>query len=137
MGPDEMLRLAAADLEAARLLNVPGQRHNACFHAQQAAEKALKAVLMALGEGFPKTHDLAYLVTRIRARTSFPPLGEETSVLNEYSVSTRYEPLLDEIDEPTTDEAVHLAARVVEAAKRKIEGSTENQESTPRGPDSW
>jgi HEPN domain len=32
------------------------------FHAQQAAEKALKAVLAASGDDFPWTHDLRHLM---------------------------------------------------------------------------
>jgi hypothetical protein len=31
-----------------------------CFDAQQAAEKAIKAVLLHLGVGFPYVHDLPY-----------------------------------------------------------------------------
>ena len=33
----------------------------ACFHAQQAAEKYLKALLVRAGHAFPKTHDLRAL----------------------------------------------------------------------------
>ena len=33
----------------------------ACFHAQQCGEKYLKAILVAKGTAFPKTHDLAIL----------------------------------------------------------------------------
>src|SRR5262245_60772554 len=36
-----------------------------CFDAQQAAEKAIKAVLLHLGVGFPFVHDLALLLTRV------------------------------------------------------------------------
>ena len=35
------------------------------FHAQQCAEKYLKALLTARGIDFPKTHDLGELVARI------------------------------------------------------------------------
>jgi HEPN domain-containing protein len=34
----------------------------ACYHAQQCAEKYLKAQLVLLGRDFPKTHDLGVLV---------------------------------------------------------------------------
>ena len=34
------------------------------FHAQQAAEKAIKAVLLHEGIAFPRTHDLTELVKR-------------------------------------------------------------------------
>ena len=33
-----------------------------CFHAQQAAEKYLKAYLVSRLVNFPKTHDLQYLL---------------------------------------------------------------------------
>ncbi len=55
---------AEADLRAAQLLSldsgVPGRI--SCFHAQQAAEKALKALLVANDIPFRKTHDLVVLV---------------------------------------------------------------------------
>jgi HEPN domain-containing protein len=35
--------------------------YGVCFHAQQCAEKYLKAVLVAQGQSFPKTHDLLML----------------------------------------------------------------------------
>ncbi|TAK33547.1 MAG: HEPN domain-containing protein [Chloroflexota bacterium] len=44
-----------------------------CFHAQQAAEKSLKAVLVGEGVPFPFTHDLAILVTLVKqAGISWP-----------------------------------------------------------------
>src|SRR4051812_47967571 len=36
-----------------------------CFDAQQAAEKAIKAVLLHLSVGFPYIHDLSLLLTRV------------------------------------------------------------------------
>ncbi|MCY3655723.1 MAG: HEPN domain-containing protein [Chloroflexi bacterium] len=53
------LRYAQEDLRAADLARrgelVP---RLACFHAQQAAEKAMKAALVLDGVGFPFSHDL-------------------------------------------------------------------------------
>ena len=63
----EWLAHAAADLHYARL----GQKDSAAlasliaFHAQQAIEKALKAVLVRGGVEFPKTHDLEELLELI------------------------------------------------------------------------
>ena len=36
-----------------------------CFHAQQAIEKVLKAVLVAQGRNVSKTHDLVSLLTEV------------------------------------------------------------------------
>ena len=53
------------------------------FHAQQAAEKLLKAWLALLGETYPTTHDLARLLAMLRARdveaTRFNELKESDS----------------------------------------------------------
>ena len=62
------------------------------FHAQQAAEKLLKAWLALLGETYPTTHDLARLVAILRARdveaTRFNELVEYTP----FAVQFRYAP---------------------------------------------
>ena len=39
----------------------------ACFHAQQPAEKALKAVLVASGIDFPRSHSLEHLLALMPA----------------------------------------------------------------------
>ena len=45
------------------VLSLPeGSTNTACFHAQQAVEKSLKALLTSWGIAFPKTHDLTRLL---------------------------------------------------------------------------
>lgn len=55
------LRYAQEDLSTAQALvnvaNAPAR--NTCLHAQQAAEKALKAVLIFLDLGVPRSYDLS------------------------------------------------------------------------------
>ena len=62
------------------------------FHAQQAAEKLLKAWLALLGETYPTTHDLARLLAILRERdveaTRFNELVEYTP----FAVQFRYVP---------------------------------------------
>ena len=63
----QWLRYASDDLDAAAALlaaDRPLPRH-VCWLAQQAAEKALKAVLVLDGEPVPFTHDLHDLRSRI------------------------------------------------------------------------
>jgi|SRR4051812_17692270 HEPN domain-containing protein len=59
----QWLAKAAEDLGVARLVleSATAARWAACFHAQQATEKALKAVLVANGTDFPRTHVLERL----------------------------------------------------------------------------
>ncbi|MDD2922876.1 MAG: HEPN domain-containing protein [Anaerolineales bacterium] len=54
---------AEDDFSAARVLskNKPPLLFSACFHAQQCAEKYMKALLIFKGKKFPMTHDLNVL----------------------------------------------------------------------------
>ena len=62
-----------------------------CFDAQQAAEKAIKAVLIFLGVRFPRTHDLAELLTLVeKAGWSVPEKVKRASMLTPYAVESRY-----------------------------------------------
>ncbi len=59
--------LAVADI----VLHAPhGANWAACFHAQQATEKALKAVLVAYGIDFPRSHALERLLALIPASSA-------------------------------------------------------------------
>jgi len=62
-----------------------------CFHCQQAAEKLLKAYLVARGQLPPPTHDLILLLERI---VCFDPsaevLRDDLAVLTPYAVEMRY-----------------------------------------------
>jgi HEPN domain-containing protein len=61
-----------------------------CFHAQQCAEKHLKALLTFHGVDFPKTHDLTELVALLppSARPLIP--STELVDINPYAIETRY-----------------------------------------------
>lgn len=89
----QWLQLGDSDMKAARVLMSGGLWSQSCFYAQQAAEKALKAELLARGLHFPKTHDLAALVGIAQgADPAFPAFAVECATLNAYAVTTRYEP---------------------------------------------
>ena len=61
------------------------------FHAQQATEKALKAVLSRHGVEFRRTHDLALLLDLLQDRQLPPPPGADwLDELNPYAVEARY-----------------------------------------------
>lgn len=80
------------------------------FHAQQAVEKSIKAVLSARGLAFQRTHDLDYLLGLLEANTiSGPPELARAAELSPWAVEFRYET----DDEPTLDRGDAL--RVVEA----------------------
>ena len=61
-----------------------------CFHAQQAVEKTLKALLTVYGTPFPKTHDLARLVHLLPLKVDLC-LDEQTlAELTYFAVGSRY-----------------------------------------------
>jgi HEPN domain-containing protein len=90
------------------------------FHAQQAVEKALKAVLSGVGVAYPRTHNLVMLTELLRPMAiSLPPDAEEFGSLVPFGVVLRYEDV-------AADEAPPLAPAKFEAVvTRTIEWARE------------
>ncbi len=77
-----------------------------CFHAQQAAEKALKAVLVARGEEPPHIHDLGALAAVMPDDLALDVRGDDLGDLTTYATAARYVFDAGTGDEdPTWDEA--------------------------------
>lgn len=122
-----MLRVARKDLNA-----LVGMRENPLFadeifgfHAQQAAEKALKAWLCGYGLQYPLTHDLSRLLSLLENSgadvSAYWPLDQYTV----FAVQARYEETAMGQDEPLDREAI---IREVSAMVEHIEtllGSSE------------
>jgi HEPN domain-containing protein len=84
-----------------------------CFHAQQAVEKSIKAVLVFHGVSFPRTHDIAALVTSIRnAGIHWSDDLDEAVDLTEYAVALRYPGIHLAVDADELKRAVEIAHRV-------------------------
>jgi len=86
------LRYAEEDLTLAEDLVErwrSGPRH-ACWLAQQAAEKALKAVLVLVQTDFPKTHDLDMLRRLLPQDCSVRTEPADVADLTEWAVEARY-----------------------------------------------
>lgn len=63
----------------------------ACFNAQQAAEKALKAFLYGQGAEHVYGHSVAELLAESgKLDSEFTPLGGRAAPLDQYYVATRY-----------------------------------------------
>jgi HEPN domain-containing protein len=90
---EELLGLAREDEAAARALLNVGAVTDAIvgFHAQQAVEKARKAVLALRTVEFPFTHDLGGLAELCEAAgAALPPGLAEVDQLTPYGVRLRY-----------------------------------------------
>jgi HEPN domain-containing protein len=128
--PQEWLRRARSNLARARAdLGLPDVLlEDLCFDASQAAEKALKAVLVHKGTSFPKTHSLSDLLT-LAASAGAKLSGEvlEAARLTHYAVTTRYPGLAEEVTRDEYLDAVKLATRVVEWAESLIEAASRGE----------
>ena len=87
----QWLAHARSDLALARIEPPPGVRLEAlCFHAQQAAEKALKALLIARRIEFPRTHNLRILLDLLPTEIAGGDDLGAAAGLTDYAVTTRY-----------------------------------------------
>lgn len=69
-----------------------------CFHAQQAAEKYLKAYLVSKQIRFPKTHDLQSLLNLCaEINPSFKQVLEPAIKLSDYAIAPRYPDAFDDL----------------------------------------
>jgi HEPN domain-containing protein len=83
-----------------------------CFHAQQCAEKYLKAVLQEKGERIPKIHFLLELLAMVlKFDGSYEFLKADLQVLEDYSVRFRYPGHFAEKDEAQAAYAAAGTAR--------------------------
>ena len=91
--PQLMLDSASQDLAACVLLATgPGIGDAVIgFHAQQAVEKSIKAVLSAHAIEFRRTHDLVTLLDLLEDHgLEAPPAADWLDELNPYAVEARY-----------------------------------------------
>lgn len=124
--PDDWLSHAASDLRLADLAAGDEfvRREQVCFPAQQAAEKAIKAVLLAQGIEFPLTHDIEELLEIAEnGGVGLPEGVQEASMLTPYAVESRYPGYWFEITEADVKEAIQAAERAVAWADESVKTS--------------
>ena len=91
-----------------------------CFDAQQAAEKAIKAVFIHRGEAFPFTHDLEALIKLLRVNgQKVPKYVEAAKVLTRFAVAMRY-PDFTTVTRRKYGRSVRIAAAVLRWAEQQI-----------------
>lgn len=122
------LETARGDLHTADVLFANRRWAHCCFHAQQAAEKALKS-LWYLFDGDPWGHSAARLVDDLgevdqRAHASVADLAETAGRLDRYYIPTRYPNGLPDITpdraffEADAREAIDAARLILERVAR-------------------
>ncbi|MCK4850342.1 MAG: HEPN domain-containing protein [Phycisphaerae bacterium] len=109
---------AQTDLAAAEVLILrdPPLPYPACFHAQQAAEKYLKAFLTWQQVEFPRTHALGELLDLVsQADKDLAASLSGVTGLNPYGVEVRYPGDIPEPNRQQAEEALELAQSVRKA----------------------
>ena len=128
--PREWINRARSDLAMAKSRIARAYLEEHCFHAQQAAEKAIKSVMILRGIDFPYIHDLSRLMSMLRSfGEELPERVLKADVLTEYAGVLRY-PVFDEVvSEEAYEDAVAIAEAVVVWAE-EITGYTAFRDET-------
>ncbi len=117
------LRFAEGDLRGAEILLERRDilPHLACFHAQQAAEKAIKGSLIFLQTDFPKTHNLRLLCELLPDGWTLAEDPARFSALSFWAVEPRYPGDLPEATEEDAKDAVEEAREACETTLEDLE----------------
>lgn len=119
------LRLAETDLSVAQHLfqsYYPQPYEIICYHCQQSAEKAIKAIIIANGAkgGLPKLHDLSFLLNQIKNAVKIDEkYYDYADTLTPYGVAVRYPNELC-LEKRHAKEALQIAGEILDWAKDVI-----------------
>ena len=113
------LNFAEIDLGVAKHLNetyYPKPVEVICYHCQQSAEKAIKALMIKAGyrDNPPKTHNLSFLLQQIKKMIDIPEeYYDKADILTPYGIAARYpNELL--IEEKHVAEAIESAGDILQ-----------------------
>ena len=120
--PEDWVRRAKGNLARAKQTKPKDAFwEDLCFDAQQAAEKAIKAVLVFRQLEFRKTHDLRELLTLLNSgELPIPKEIWEAVDLSDYAVETRYPGVTEPVSDREYRVAVAQAKTVVRWADKQI-----------------
>lgn len=91
------------------------------FHAQQAAEKALKGLLIGTGqEDFPFSHDIRLLLELLSQRHPWAIELREAEVLTTYATWARYPGPWDHPSREEIERVALLARRVIDRVRQEL-----------------
>ncbi len=95
-----------------------------CYHCQQAAEKAIKALIIYYGAegGLPKLHDLSFLLDQIKNKVHIEEkFYDYADALTPYGIAVRYPSEL-YLEERHAKEAIEMTDDILKWVKPIIEG---------------
>ena len=129
-----VLRLADRDIKVFEILMKEPEAHLSIvmFHAQQAVEKSLKAVLFSRQIEFRRTHNLTELAQLLRQEGVETPVADDLlERLNPFAVTFRYDDL--EIELMTPEDVVGPVVEVRKWAEAQVSATAQCEQGN--GPD--
>ena len=118
--PREWLKRARSHVSRARSRLPDTYLEDLCFDAQQAAEKAVKALMIKRGIDFPYVHDLAQLLSLLKeSGEEIPDTVGHARKLTRFATVTRY-PMNQAVTEQHYTEAIAIAEAVLRWAEDRI-----------------
>ena len=119
--PREWMNRARSNLVLAKNRILGAYLEDLCFDAQQAAEKAIKAVMIAREIDFPYVHDLGSLLSSLEVTGESVPEAIRAAVsLTTYATATRYPNAGAPVTEQEYREAIAIAEAVVRWAEQRL-----------------
>ncbi len=93
---------------------------NAAYMAQQAAEKAIKAVILLENEPFDMVHDVDVLATQVPADFALPVSLEDLAWLSDLETMARYPDEGEVVTVDDVDRAIEIARKTTDAARGRF-----------------
>jgi len=127
--PEDWLKRARSNLARAKLPKLDEALwEDYCFDAQQAAEKALKALLLFNNIPFRFVHDIAELLTLLEQNGfELPEEIRAGAELSDYAVEARYPSPMEPVTEQEYNEAIAISELIVSWVTNNIEKKESNE----------
>ena len=119
--PREWLNRARSNLARAQTVIPEVYLEDLCFDAQQAAEKAIKSVLIHRGVTFPYIHDLAQLLTILEQEGGrISASVRQAERLTRFAVEARYPGVSSPPTKKEYERVIRIAKAVVQWASEQV-----------------
>lgn len=117
----DWMKKAEHDLKSAKIILASNEElyDSVCFHSQQLAEKALKALFTARSIEFPKTHNLL-LLSNLLLDADIMKYNEELERLTKYAIESRYPGDYVEPGREEAQKALAIATEIYTFVKQKL-----------------
>ena len=118
---EEWIKRAEGSLDLAKTkINYKINYEDLCFQAQQAAEKAIKGLLIYFNVEPEFTHNITKLLEELEKFTEIPANINKAVKLTDYATFTRYPGEYDDITKEEYDQAIKITQECLDWVKKTI-----------------